>query len=87
MNAPTTQPVSAWLGEFLLLAALWGASFLFMRLGASEFGPLPTAGLRVALPPLNNAARSATNALSMSGGILANRTAADSGWNTRLTAC
>ena len=49
MNAPATKPVSAWLGEFVLLAALWGASFLFMRLGASEFGPLPTAGLRVAL--------------------------------------
>ncbi len=38
--------------EFLLLAALWGASFLFMRLGAAEFGPLPTAGLRVTLAAL-----------------------------------
>ncbi len=37
------------IAEFLLLAALWGASFLFMRLGAAEFGPLPTAGVRVAL--------------------------------------
>ena len=36
------------LGELLLLAALWGASFLFMRLGAAEFGALPLAGLRVA---------------------------------------
>lgn len=35
--------------EFLLLAALWGASFLFMRLGAAEFGVVPTAGLRVSL--------------------------------------
>lgn len=35
--------------EFFLLAALWGASFLFMRMGAAEFGPLPTAGLRVGL--------------------------------------
>ena len=35
--APVTQPVSAWIGEFVVLAALWGASFLFMRLGASEF--------------------------------------------------
>ncbi|MBH2044175.1 MAG: DMT family transporter [Comamonadaceae bacterium] len=53
MNAASaTKPVSAWLGEFVLLAALWGASFLFMRLGASEFGPLPTAGLRVALATL-----------------------------------
>ena len=49
MNSPGHQPVSTWIGEFIALAALWGASFLFMRLGASEFGPLPTAGLRVAL--------------------------------------
>lgn len=38
--------------EFVLLAALWGSSFLFMRLGAAEFGALPTAGLRVALAAL-----------------------------------
>lgn len=49
MSAPEHLPVSAWLGEFVLLAGLWGASFLFMRLGAAEFGALPTAGLRVAL--------------------------------------
>ena len=49
MTTPAYRPVSSWIGEFLLLAALWGASFLFMRLGASQFGPLPTAGLRVAL--------------------------------------
>ena len=49
MNRPGNQPVSTWILEFILLAALWGASFLFMRLGAAEFGPLPTAGLRVAL--------------------------------------
>lgn len=35
------------LGELLLLAALWGASFLFMRLGAAQFGAVPLAGLRV----------------------------------------
>lgn len=34
--------------ELLALAALWGASFLFMRLGAGEFGPVALAGLRVA---------------------------------------
>lgn len=38
--------------EFILLAALWGASFLFMRLGAADFGPIPTAGLRVGLAAL-----------------------------------
>jgi drug/metabolite transporter (DMT)-like permease len=32
--------------ELLSLAALWGASFLFMRLGAGEFGPLALAALR-----------------------------------------
>ena len=36
------------LGELVLLAALWGASFLFLRMGAAEFGAVPLAGLRVA---------------------------------------
>ena len=26
MNSPGNQPVSTWIGEFILLAALWGAS-------------------------------------------------------------
>ena len=34
--------------ELLLLAALWGSSFLFMRLGAAEFGAAPLVFLRVA---------------------------------------
>jgi drug/metabolite transporter (DMT)-like permease len=36
------------LGELVLLAAVWGASFLFMRLGAGEFGAIPLSWLRVA---------------------------------------
>lgn len=36
------------LSELVLLAALWGAAFLFMRLGAAEFGPAVLAFLRVA---------------------------------------
>ena len=35
--------------DFILLAAIWGASFLFTRLGAVEFGALPTAAVRVAV--------------------------------------
>ncbi len=35
--------------EFILLAAIWGASFLLMKLGASDFGPMLTAFLRVLL--------------------------------------
>jgi len=34
--------------ELLLLAALWGASFLFMRIAAPQFGPWAMAELRVA---------------------------------------
>jgi drug/metabolite transporter (DMT)-like permease len=34
--------------ELLLLGALWGASFLYMRLGAAEFGPLALVLVRVA---------------------------------------
>ena len=33
--------------DMLLLAALWGASFLFMRISVPEFGPAPMALLRV----------------------------------------
>ena len=41
-----------WAIEFLLLSAIWGSSFLFMRLGAQEFGALPAAGVRVAIASL-----------------------------------
>lgn len=34
--------------DLLLLGALWGASFLFMRMGAAEFGPVALVFLRVA---------------------------------------
>ena len=45
----SSQPPKVWLSEFILLGAIWGASFLFTRLGAAEFGALPTAGLRVGI--------------------------------------
>ncbi|MBC5765877.1 DMT family transporter [Ramlibacter albus] len=35
--------------DFVLLAAIWGASFLFMRLAVVDFGALPTAAARVAI--------------------------------------
>jgi len=34
------------IAALLLLGALWGASFLFMRMGADQFGSLPLAGMR-----------------------------------------
>ena len=37
------------IGELVLLAALWGGSFLFMRVGAPEFGPVALAAVRVGL--------------------------------------
>jgi drug/metabolite transporter (DMT)-like permease len=40
------------LTELLALAALWGASFLFMRMGAADFGPVALAGARVVLASL-----------------------------------
>ncbi|MEJ7688228.1 MAG: EamA family transporter [Variovorax sp.] len=42
-------PRRRWLVDLLLLGMLWGASFLFMRIGAAEFGALPTAAVRVAI--------------------------------------
>ena len=47
-NTATLAP-SAWLIDLVLLGALWGASFLFMRVGAAEFGALPAAAVRVAV--------------------------------------
>jgi drug/metabolite transporter (DMT)-like permease len=41
--------VRNWVVDFVLLAAIWGSSFLFTRMAAVEFGPVPTAGLRVAI--------------------------------------
>jgi drug/metabolite transporter (DMT)-like permease len=38
--------------DFLLLAALWGASFLFMRIAVPAFGPLAIADLRTAVAAL-----------------------------------
>ena len=35
------------LADLLLLAALWGGSFLFMRVSAGEFGPLALGAVRV----------------------------------------
>lgn len=52
MNSPTAHAPGDWVLEFILLAAIWGASFLCMRLGAVEFGPLPTVGLRIGIAAL-----------------------------------
>jgi drug/metabolite transporter (DMT)-like permease len=35
------------IAELVALAAIWGASFLFMRVGAPEFGPVALTALRV----------------------------------------
>lgn len=59
MNADTAAAPAAglarpknWLTDFVLLAAIWGSSFLFMRIGAVEFGALPTAAVRVTIAAL-----------------------------------
>ena len=35
--------------ELVLLGAIWGASFLFMRIAAPEFGPVPLIAVRVGI--------------------------------------
>ncbi len=42
---------SSWLTpvELIALGAIWGASFLFMRVAAKDFGPLPLVEIRLAL--------------------------------------
>ncbi len=48
-NVATAAKPKSWRLDFVLLAAIWGSSFLFMRIGVLEFGPLPTAAVRVAI--------------------------------------
>ncbi len=53
MNAlPLARPPRSWVIDFVVLAAIWGASFLFTRMGVVEFGPLPTAAVRVVVAAL-----------------------------------
>jgi drug/metabolite transporter (DMT)-like permease len=40
------------LAELIALAAIWGASFLFMRIAVPEFGPLALTALRVGIASL-----------------------------------
>lgn len=44
-HAANTRPIET--AQMLLLGAIWGASFLFMRMGASEFGPFALIQIRL----------------------------------------
>ncbi|MEN9842754.1 MAG: putative inner rane transporter yiJE [Pseudomonadota bacterium] len=52
MRMSYLKKAPSWLGSFLLLGAIWGASFMFMQLTVVEFGPWLTAGLRVGIASL-----------------------------------
>ena len=41
-----------WIVDFVLLAAVWGASFLFMHAATVEMGAIPTAAVRVGIAAL-----------------------------------
>ena len=49
MSTATAAGARGWVVDFMLLAAIWGASFLFMRIAVVEFGPIATAAMRVAI--------------------------------------
>lgn len=42
----------SWMVDFILLAAIWGSSFMFMHIAVREFGAFATAGLRVLIGAL-----------------------------------
>src|SRR5690606_34402809 len=50
MSTPDSAPRAAWLTplELVLLAAVWGISFMFQRVAAPEFGTTPLSELRLA---------------------------------------
>src|SRR5438046_5539206 len=47
VGAPWRTPL-----ELTMLGAIWGGSFLFMRVAAADFGPLPLVEARLALGAL-----------------------------------
>ena len=51
-HPPASPSPAAEALPFLLLSMSWGASFLFMQQAVHEFGPLPTAAVRVAVASL-----------------------------------
>ena len=51
MNS-TGSDQGRWLAQFVALGAIWGSSFMFMRLAVADFGPVATAALRVSLGAL-----------------------------------
>jgi drug/metabolite transporter (DMT)-like permease len=54
VDAASRVRANAWLTplELALLGAIWGASFLFMRVAAGDFGPIPLVEVRLALGAL-----------------------------------
>src|SRR4051812_48534022 len=49
MSLDSRQPSRDWLTpvELIVLGAIWGGSFLFMRVAAADFGPIPLVGMRL----------------------------------------
>jgi drug/metabolite transporter (DMT)-like permease len=53
LTTPSTHANNKpWALDFMLLASIWGASFLFMRISTVEFGPVATAAVRVSIASL-----------------------------------
>src|ERR1700694_2612756 len=52
--APSPRPLQRWLTpvELIVLGAIWGASFLFMRVSASDFGAFALVEIRLSLGAL-----------------------------------
>jgi drug/metabolite transporter (DMT)-like permease len=55
--------------QLVTLAAIWGASFLFMRMGAPDFGVIPLIALRIGIAaflllPVPNSKRAPGRSLS-----------------------
>jgi drug/metabolite transporter (DMT)-like permease len=50
LDAKKMNPVN--IVQLLILAALWGGSFLFIRVGVSDFGVAPLMALRVGIGAL-----------------------------------
>jgi drug/metabolite transporter (DMT)-like permease len=52
MSPDTGGPAATWRLAFISLAAIWGASFLFIKVGVEAVAPLQVAWVRCAIGAL-----------------------------------
>ena len=75
-----------WLGDFVLLAAIWGASFMFMRVGAADLGAdISTTGTQTYAGPVTLSGATRTLTTTNSTVTFSSTVDSEAGQNRGLT--